>query len=102
MDSSLVENQARALRIALDNGTVTREAYVSNLLRVRGLAEHPSADRLSHAFVDGRIDADLLDRNLASLRPAPPPEPKPEPKPAPKAEPEPEDEPDPIDMPPLQ
>jgi hypothetical protein len=85
MDSSLVENQARALRIALDNGTVTREAYVANMLRVMGLTDHPSADRLSAAFVEGRIDADLLDRNLASLR-----------------RPSPDSEPDPIDMAPLR
>ncbi len=94
MDSSLVENQARALRIALDNGTVTREAYVSNLLRVRGLAEHPSADRLSRAFLDGRIDADILDRNLKGLRPPEPP--------APPSAPAENPEPDPIDMPPFQ
>ncbi len=90
MDSSLVENQARALRIALDNGTLTRDAYAANLIRVKGLAENAAAEKLRTAFVEGRIDADLLDRNLASLHPAPRPEPRPD------------SESDPIDMPPFQ
>ncbi len=84
MDSPLVENQVRALRIALENGTLTREVYAKNILRLKGLAENPAAERIADAFVEGRVDPDLLERNLAALRL--PPEP----------------EPDPIDMPPVR
>ena len=80
----LVENQVRALRIALENGTLTREVYAKNILRLRGLAENAAAERLADAFVAGRVDPDLLERNLAALR-APP-----------------DQEPDPIDMPPFR
>ena len=84
MASPLVENQVRALRIALENGTLTREVYARNLIRLRGLAENATAERLADAFVAGRVDPDLLERNLATLRSPP------------------DSEPDPIDMPPFR
>ena len=67
------ENQIRNLRIAFENGKLTRDLYARNLLRLLGLAEHPTAQKVAAAFIVGRIDQTLLARNLGNLRTAPPP-----------------------------
>ena len=70
-----IENQAQNLRIAFENGRLPRDLYAKNLLRVLELEHHETAKRLAAAFILGRIDHHLLERNLATLRPAPPPPP---------------------------
>ena len=73
-----VENQIRNLRLAFENGKLTRDLYAKNLLRVMGLAQHPIAQKVAAAFVVGRIDQALFIRNLGNLgRPAPSPTPDP-------------------------
>ncbi len=72
MESMPVENQAQNLRIAFENGKLPRDLYAKNLLRILGLTEHPTAQKVAAAFIVGRLDARLLERNLGSLRaPAP-------------------------------
>src|SRR2546425_5589344 len=71
--SMSAENQIRNLRIAFENGKLTRDLYARNLLRLLGLAEHPTAQKVAAAFIVGRIDQTLLARNLGNLRPAPGP-----------------------------
>ena len=66
-----VENQIRNLRLAFENGKLTRDLYAKNLLRLLGLAEHPTAQKVAAAFIVGRIDQALLARNLGNLRSAP-------------------------------
>jgi len=78
-----VENQIRNLRVAFENGKLTRDLYAKNLLRLLGLAEHPTAQKVADAFVSGRIDQALFARNLGNLRSSPRP-----------------GQPDPIDAPP--
>ena len=78
-----VENQIRNLRVAFENGKLTRDLYAKNLLRLLGLAEHPTAQKVAAAFIVGRIDQALLARNLGTLR---------DPRPTPA--------PDPFDLPP--
>ena len=81
--STPAENQIRSLRIAFENGKLTRDLYAKNLLRLLDLTEHPTAQKVAAAFIVGRIDQALLARNLGTLR---------EPRPAPG--------PDPFDLPP--
>lgn len=66
-----MENQVRNLRVAFENGKITRDLYARNLLRLMGLAEHPTAQKVAAAFIVGRIDNALLVRNLGNLRTAP-------------------------------
>src|SRR5437773_7371268 len=66
-----VENQIRNLRVAFENGKLTRDLYAKNLLRLLGLAEHTTAQKVAAAFIVGRIDNALLVRNLGNLRSAP-------------------------------
>ena len=66
-----VENQIRNLRVAFENGKLTRDLYAKNLLRLLGLSEHPTAQKVAAAFIVGRIDNALLVRNLGNLRSAP-------------------------------
>ena len=66
-----VENQIKSLRVAFENGKLTRDLYAKNLLRLLGLAEHPTAQKVAAAFIVGRIDNALLVRNLGNLRTAP-------------------------------
>ena len=80
-----VENQIRNLRVAFENGKLTRDLYAKNLLRLLGLSEHPTAQKVAAAFIVGRIDNTLLVRNLGNLRSAAAPPP-----------------PDPLDLPPPQ
>src|SRR5207247_10792697 len=73
-----VENQIRNLRVAFENGKLTRDLYAKNLLRLLGLAEHPTAQKVAAAFMVGPIDQALLARNLGTrreARAAPAPEP---------------------------
>ena len=71
------ENQIRSLRVAFEDGKLTRDLYAKNLLRLLGLAEHPTAQKVAAAFIVGRIDNALLVRNLGTLRPPPPAAPPP-------------------------
>jgi len=71
--STPAENQIRSLRIAFENGKLTRDLYAKNLLRLLDLTEHPTAQKVAAAFIVGRIDNALLVRNLGNLRPAPGP-----------------------------
>jgi hypothetical protein len=71
------ENQIRNLRLAFENGKLTRDLYAKNLLRLLGLVEHPTAQKVAAAFIVGRIDQTLLVRNLGTLRPPSPPQPDP-------------------------
>jgi hypothetical protein len=66
-----MENEIRNLRVAFENGKIARDLYVKNLLRLLGLAEHPTAQNVAAAFIVGRIDNALLVRNLGNLRTAP-------------------------------
>jgi len=68
-----VENQIRNLRLAFENGKLSRDLYAKNLLRLLNLAEHPTAQKVAAAFIMGRIDQALLVRNLGTLRAPPPP-----------------------------
>ncbi len=68
MESLAVENQVRNLRSAFENGKLARDLYARNLLRIFGLAEHPTAQKVAAAFIVGRLDARLFERNLANLR----------------------------------
>lgn len=68
MESLTVENQARNLRSAFENGKLTRDLYAKNLLRILGLAEHPTAQKVAAAFIVGRLDARLFGMNLENLR----------------------------------
>ncbi len=65
-----VENQIRNLRVAFENGKLPRDLYAKNLLRLLGLSEHPTAQKVAAAFIVGRIDNTLLVRNLGNLRSA--------------------------------
>ena len=66
-----VENRIKSLRVAFENGKLTRDLYAKNLLRLLGLSEHPTAQKVAAAFIFGRIDNALLVRNLGNLRTAP-------------------------------
>ncbi len=68
MESLAAENQARSLRVAFENGKLARDLYAKNLLRIRGLEQHPTAQKVAAAFIVGRLDARLFERNLANLR----------------------------------
>jgi len=68
VESLQVENQARNLRSAFENGKLTRDLYAKNLLRILGLAAHPTAQKVAAAFIVGRLDARLFERNLENLR----------------------------------
>ncbi len=57
-----------ALRRAFNDGKITRALYAKNVAAQLGVADDPRAGALVKAFVDGRIDADVFDRNLARLR----------------------------------
>ena len=71
--SMTMENQIRNLRIAFENGKIPKDLYAKNLLRLLGLSEHATAQKLGAAFVAGRIDQALFARNLGNLRSAPSP-----------------------------
>jgi len=81
--SMTMENQIRNLRLAFENGKIPRDLYAKNLLRLLGLGDHPTAQKVADAFVSGRIDQALFARNLGNLRSSPRP-----------------GQPDPIDAPP--
>jgi len=63
-----VENQAQNLRLAFEKGSLPRELYAKNLLRLLGLTDHPVAQKVAAAFIVGRLDAKLLEKNLGTLR----------------------------------
>jgi len=57
-----------ALRRAFDEGKITRAIYARNLTAQLGVAEDPAGRALTKAFVDGKIDVDLFEKNLSRLR----------------------------------
>ena len=63
-----VENQAQSLRLAFEKGSLPRDLYAKNLLRLLGLTNHPVAQKVAAAFIVGRLDARLLEKNLGALQ----------------------------------
>jgi len=49
--SMTMENQIRNLRIAFENGKIPKDLYAKNLLRLLGLSEHATAQKLGAAFL---------------------------------------------------
>ena len=66
-----MENQIRNLRVAFENGRLTKDLYAKNLLRVLELGDNATAQKVAAAFVAGRIDQALFARNLGNLRTTP-------------------------------
>jgi len=62
------DDRAAALRNAYRNGMLPRELYGENLSRVLAVPPSTQRDALLRAFADGRIDEDMLERNLWKLR----------------------------------
>jgi len=62
------EDRGAALRRAFEAGRIAPATYAQNLVRMLGVADDPRAETLRSAFTEGRIDADLLEKNLRRLR----------------------------------